>query len=948
MEPWSSDLVAALEPGFKLTATEALAKVAPTTLVMEQKLLEMLRIGLRVAEGVSGKDEDEDTPAEGDEGGTDSVGPAGDPVAFSLPGEGRSAKELPGHEDNPDRPLGIEPSLQYTLATALNQEVQILNRYVRNAAQREKYRPYLTRIQVSLMPKARNAPYDAYTTISFFPAGDGIGTQAPQWPRMNALGADTKLVTLLDDDLRRRLQSLAGCNPAVREWQRTMSALDSLAYRLRDENNEPRTKSGAYASPEARHAVRQDLYALQHALRRKDFVESLPKDSRSVVASSERRRLLAKWTKNIETMCREISEFDTPSRTPVVVPLLVTDSIESADSSRSTNIVRQLALALSGVIGSFSLGANAESFSDHLLTTVGHDYNSLYTVSRLSDNTLRVRMGAFLQNTSHFAMVPQTRNVSVLILVPDELETPQEISVMARTEFVDAQSGKALPVRDAREVRIKRQAAFATAGIDHITCPTIQEELSAYVYSNTYGRFVTRLRELDPPAHDACRCSGPDSCPERAKAPPATAARRPSDYAEQAWVTLLGVLVGNQFASARFKLPDATMVAPPNPPNRFAIAQDDGEDELIVELVGVRNVDAARVSASLHIQRDAAKGDGEHVTVLRPLRAPEVDGSRGLIRLVFPSLARISISRSATHKAERLIDVVQQSGHELKLFLDPTAGSETYEVQHLTVAKKKIDPKPRMAIKTQSLVRLTNASSGELELDLVVSLDDPLDLRTMEFTFKCFKKDGTTPATGKVLRVDHQIENLVATTEVDRVVLTSKPAIADRKFKFKVILRDVTLDSIVQVTGALSRLPKTDVIKIQVSPLATSPGVEIQTVKEIWRTEGKATLNVDLVLEQSLGQDTIALEAKFYTADETPSHEARVASSAVDAPANLIGHLAGNTVVLSGKASVPDQIIKLTLEMEKLQSTVTIGLVATRLGFPLTQVHAIKVKEKTK
>jgi hypothetical protein len=64
----------------------------------------------------------------------------------------------------------VDSALRYRAATALAQEVSLLNHYVRDAAVRTGTKPYIVRLLVTVMPGARNQAYDAYTTISFFTA----------------------------------------------------------------------------------------------------------------------------------------------------------------------------------------------------------------------------------------------------------------------------------------------------------------------------------------------------------------------------------------------------------------------------------------------------------------------------------------------------------------------------------------------------------------------------------------------------------------------------------------------------------------------------------------------------------------------------------------------------------------------------------------------------------
>jgi hypothetical protein len=68
---------------------------------------------------------------------------------------------------------------QYTAATALYQEVQLLNRYIKDAALKGGTRAFLVRLQVSLLPQLRGQAYDAYSTISFLFGEQGTVVLTP-------------------------------------------------------------------------------------------------------------------------------------------------------------------------------------------------------------------------------------------------------------------------------------------------------------------------------------------------------------------------------------------------------------------------------------------------------------------------------------------------------------------------------------------------------------------------------------------------------------------------------------------------------------------------------------------------------------------------------------------------------------------------------------------------
>ena len=75
---------------------------------------------------------------------------------------------------------------------------------------------------------------------------------------------------------------------------------------------------------------------------------------------------------------------------------------------------------------------------------LARDLNGLLTVARLSENTLRVRLGAMQAATADYAMVPRNHNVTLLLMVPEGAGST--VQVVARTELVDTETGEELLV----------------------------------------------------------------------------------------------------------------------------------------------------------------------------------------------------------------------------------------------------------------------------------------------------------------------------------------------------------------------------------------------------------------------------------------------------------------------------------------------------------------------
>jgi hypothetical protein len=150
-----------LQPEFQLTADQALAKVLPSMTRSDDRILDALQAALKASAPVKPAEDNREKSGEGSPAGTGSAAGAG-----VIESRVRGGK--------PEGERAVDPVLQYQAAAALFQEVQLLNRYVRDAAQRRDSTPYVVRLQVSVSPWKREQGYDAFTNVSFFPGRDPI------------------------------------------------------------------------------------------------------------------------------------------------------------------------------------------------------------------------------------------------------------------------------------------------------------------------------------------------------------------------------------------------------------------------------------------------------------------------------------------------------------------------------------------------------------------------------------------------------------------------------------------------------------------------------------------------------------------------------------------------------------------------------------------------------
>jgi len=278
----------------------------------------------------------------------------------------------------PSSTVDFDQALKFRAAAALLQEVSLLNHYVRDAAVRTGTRPYIVRMLVTELPSARNEPYDAYTTLSFF-VGDNT----------NVLPARS-------------------------------SAFDHVEARIHP-------AAGRFEHPNC-------------------------------------------------------------SSKPVrVIPLLVTDDIESSLHSNTSEVLRDLAAVLQAVQGNTGFAAGLRNHAEDLDKTLNRNLNSIYTLGQAAPNAVQVRLGAAFAN-GRYVTVARTYNISLLLLIETERPAIDVLSTEiipcpaigfnSRTLFRDAVSGKTIDSSDDRTTSRVLERFASDAGIPR-TVPF-----------NTLGRWV--------------------------------------------------------------------------------------------------------------------------------------------------------------------------------------------------------------------------------------------------------------------------------------------------------------------------------------------------------------------------------------------------------------------------------------------------------------------------
>ncbi|CAK0772590.1 hypothetical protein CCP2SC5_590003 [Azospirillaceae bacterium] len=183
---------------------------------------------------------------------------------------------------------------------------------------------------------------------------------------------------------------------------------------------------------------------------------------------------------------------------PHVVPLFSTDNVNVTQRSRAVELARALTLALLGTGKGVSGQADFKVLSDDLKSVLGRDFQ--FTIARLSDSTVRVRLGAAAQPDAGVSMFPRTHNATLLLLVPEsyfERNVRAKVSVFGRFFAVHALTGKKLEVGMDEEQWSRALAKIIIYGkcSEKTDASDAGQEMMKAVTANQWKRFNALLEK---------------------------------------------------------------------------------------------------------------------------------------------------------------------------------------------------------------------------------------------------------------------------------------------------------------------------------------------------------------------------------------------------------------------------------------------------------------------
>lgn len=432
-----------------------------------------------------------------------------------------------------------------------------------------------------------------------------------------------------------------------------------------------------------------------------------------------------------------------PSAGVLVVPMLVTDAIEAAQRQQSRERLIDIATRVSGGIGTVGGDISFAERYNRLQQLIGSDMNSVFQVSRASDNTIRVKMGASNSvpagnriNNLNQELVGRTLPVTLLVLVPtnytksfgtENRENSGDgpvLTAVQRTSFRHPGTGRLYPNKtklDNKFKRVKESEMVNVYGLaDDFTklyddfkksdnrFNSILGKIALAVADNDYRQFVKILE-----------CS---STPGLHRVAPVV------------WTTFVDIFADTDTSVTIISLNDPLKPKLPLASefeHRLAIL-DDGK-KLIVQIGNGENLSASKIDPKLVV----SAGSPDKGVVFAPTSV-KVDDSGRTIQLAFPWFDQSLIepdpkkAKSITYQVVLGLYGKHSENKQGILSVRSEEDSGGFEDHKTYVAQRVVLKKDAKAAKDPVAVTMTTStaeiSGKQGKIDITIKRDAKIDL----------------------------------------------------------------------------------------------------------------------------------------------------------------------------------------------------------------------------
>jgi hypothetical protein len=371
-----------------------------------------------------------------------------------------------------------------------------------------------------------------------------------------------------------------------------------------------------------------------------------------------RRDSLPAYPITTETVRGARAGCDDPGAVPVVVPFLAADDLQLASYSNTEQEARQIALTAAFMSHGINFNGGASKLYEALTAIQDDEMHSALTVARSTNNGLYVLIAPNNEEAGNAALIGQTYDVAVLLLVPRNYFRPADrpkaaqIAIMTYTQFRSAKDGHILEERARREMAasarkilrqfLDRHGREVLDGSDDDTVVKFVGHVVGPIQSSEYSGLFNVL--------DTCKTNAPtegypeDICIDKG-------------YAPALWVAMTPLLLDSAYKSADFLAPVPQKIEIP-PQN--VVLNDDKSGTVTVVLGDVQGASASTLAASLN---------------LTPSSSPK--GTPIVATAKCPKTCPTALEKSAAPKSTKLVQGTPVTLAAQALTIDPIAHTLT-------------------------------------------------------------------------------------------------------------------------------------------------------------------------------------------------------------------------------------------------------------------------------
>lgn len=300
---------------------------------------------------------------------------------------------------------------------------------------------------------------------------------------------------------------------------------------------------------------------------------------------------------------------------PLVLPLIVTENIEVESFSHTSQKYREYGLALVAAWQNLGGKVGFDKVINKLRQATGNDYNTLHTTARITENTVRVRLGAMRSsngdNEYGYEMVPRNYMVSFLLLVPNE-NVNKKMQMVANS-VMRGPDGEVLEDWSVRE--LEKAADRIIKGSIYPGVKRIHDDAYTYFYGavnavqmNDKVRYKATVKEMV----------------ERLEVK--NNYKRFNPNYERLWTEIARFLAGGRISYTTLDIKEDKFVAPPATDGKYVLSI--GEKALFAEFSGGENLFGQAISVDL-----AMGGEGKNASVIHAKQIKPLHDGTGFVAI---------------------------------------------------------------------------------------------------------------------------------------------------------------------------------------------------------------------------------------------------------------------------------------------------------------------------